>query len=118
MRFLTYRTTQYGGEDRPCERATKGEYTRVDVRGWPSHDAITNERVKEDWLIRGKNHRVIQVDGRDMIARDFDDSGWFVELEYLEDLMDFIIEFGQVVVGVEYGNIPIPTLEIYDGWRE
>lgn len=41
---------------------------------------------------------------------------FFINIESLEELMGFISEQGEVVVGTEYNDLP--TIEIYDGYRE
>jgi len=88
----------------------------VDVRTYDDPAKIPFYKGEVDWWYKeGYNHRLI--DGqitRDMPSRE----GWFVELDSLTSLIDFIKEWGGIVIGETETNPPMFEIEIYDGYRE
>lgn len=107
------RTSVWDNKIAPCEEATRRPYTRVDERTFKTfaeHDA----KWPRPWESEGHNHRVTETG----IARDFDDTDWFVDFETADDLLAFLDKYDQCVVGRFMFNEEIREIEIYDTWRE
>ncbi len=116
MEFIVNRTSLRSMDVQPCEEAYLKAYIRIDERTVNSPSKITaykNQPV-DWWYSAGKNHRV--ENGH--IVRDFDDKGWFVKLDTMEDLLKFTQKYGSVVIGQYWKNHSILEIEIYDDWRE
>lgn len=111
MKFRVSRTSM-NEEKKPCKEAYKSTCFRIDRR---VVDDPSKLRYKEEnWYKEGKNHRVVNG----MIARDFDEKCWAIELNTLEELNAFILTYGDVVIQKEDWLYDLPTLEIYDTYRE
>lgn len=111
MKFYVSRTSMWDGK--PCEEAFQEKYVRVDKR------TVNNPKKlkcsdSETWYMEGTNHRV--VNGR--IARDFEATGWFINIDSLADLMKFIKKYGDIAITTFVYNDAYYNLEIYDDWRE
>jgi hypothetical protein len=119
MKYHVTRTSDWS-DNKPCEEAFEDDYIRVDERNTDSPYKIpcyankSKEFVDKDWYGEGKNHRV--KNGR--IQRDFDDRGWFVNINSLEELNAFCTKYGDVIIQDFYHNDDIKELEIYDDDRE
>lgn len=108
MKFMVSRTSNWDAEVSPCEEAHREEYTSIDER------TTDDPSFEPTWYDHGTNHRV--EDGH--IKRDFSDVGWFVELDSLEALMEFRDKYERLVLGRYWDNNSIPSIEIYDDYRE
>jgi hypothetical protein len=113
--FLVTRTSQYVSDEPPCARAELARYTPTQVRTVKDFDEFDRRFGDREgpWVSKGINHRVHPAG----IARDMPDGaeGWFVEIPDLAALLEFSREHGPIVVGLDGG---IPTVEIYDDYRE
>lgn len=113
MKFYISRTSS--GDDKPHERAYRDKYIRIDTRTVDDPSKLNHPSDKTNWYKQGKNHRVI--DG--YIKRDFDDEGWFIDIETLDELIKFENETkSNLIIGKCFWNTEINSIEIYDDWRE
>lgn len=120
MKYLitrTYRTSVYGERYKPCEEAFKDSYTYVDYRTCKTFEEFDDRLPQggDKWESKGTNHRLVSIG----IARDMgSEEGWFIELNDLSSLHDFIKKYGELVIGPSYLNNDIMSIEIYNGYRE
>ena len=116
MKCLVTRTSLQGDDDvPPCPEARRENYTRIDERTTDDPAKVGAHHGESDWWYSaGRNHRV----ERGCIKRDIDDTGWFVELSTLDELMAFVARHGELVIGPYYANPAITRIEIYDSYRE
>jgi len=116
MKFHIDRTSKWENTEMPCEEAFKDTYTRVDIRTTDDPAAIHAYSGRTDWWYNeGQNHRVLNGH----IARDYpDETGWFVNIDSLEDLLRFADKYGQLVIEETYGDPNLRSIEIYDTYRE
>lgn len=115
MKYAVRRTSDFISEDKPCKEAVRGKYTRIDERTVNDPMLIKSVRDgREKWYDRGTNHRV--ENGH--IKRDFEDEAWFVEINTLKELNDFIDKYGDCVIMEFWENPSILCIEIYDTYRE
>lgn len=116
MRFEVHRTSQYDSDTAPCAGAFRGTYEYWDRRTCKTpeeYDARLG--LDEPWHSKGTKH---QKDGdgikRAMGPRDC----WYVELDSFDDLLAFAAEYGELVLGHALGSPDVPSIEIYDDYRE
>ena len=110
--MMVSRTSNWG-DDQPCNEAFKEKYTRIDQRTFKTpaeHDA----RLRIPWESEGANHRINKAG----IARDFEDEGWFVNIESLDELIKLQEKYGRLVLCNSWQNPDILEIEIYDTYRE
>lgn len=112
MKFQVSRTSVWGG--RPCEEAYQDEITRFDIRTFGSFEEY-DKKFTDNWTDKGTNHR-INESGR--IQREFEETEWFIDINSLEELIDFKKKYGQIVIENSYENPNITQIEIYDTYRE
>lgn len=109
MEYEIKRTSAWEAE--PCDGAYRRACVRVDHRTFKTPREYEN-RLHEKWAAEGRNHRQCE----NGIARDYDDTRWFIEIH---DLLEFCRKYGELVVGIdETLNPPTPCVEIYDSYRE
>lgn len=115
MEFMVRRTS-YSMDAKPCEEAYLKTYIRIDERtvNSPSKIPAYKNWPEDWWYSKGKNHRI--ENGH--IMRDFDDKGWFIELDTMEGLSKFHQKYGRLVIEQCWENHSILEIEIYDNWRE
>lgn len=112
MKFVISRTSDSG---QPCKEAFSGKGIRIDERTTDDPAKIVAYGGKTEWWYGdGKNHRV--ENGH--IKRDIEHTFWFIEIATLDDLLKFIGEYGQIVIGPCYYNSDYIEIEIYDDYRE
>lgn len=119
MKYIVSRTSQWDDEIKPCEESFKSSYIRIDERNTDDPVKIgrykgNKELANKDWYGEGKNHRV--ENGH--IKRDYNDETWFVEINDLQQLNEFIDKYGDIVIQKSYNNPEIFEIEIYDDYRE
>jgi hypothetical protein len=103
--FIVSRTSDYSGQEKPCDDAYRAEAMLVDRRIKGYDPTKTN-----DWLQRGTNHRI--EDGQ--YCRDMGwDKVWAIDIP---DVMEFVAKHGPCVVSVNREGFH--DIEIYDGYRE
>lgn len=124
MNFLVERTSERCDEDnpKPCddERLVFEEYDEIEIR--TCTEEIFNKKFSEQeglWRSKGINHNTYK--NGEYIQRTFPNAkkGWFIELNSLEELMEFINKYANdVVITKSMFNHEIKCIEIYDTWRE
>lgn len=113
--FEIKRTSHCDDEAPPVEGARRGASVHVDRRTFATpeaHDAKGFARPGNLWHDQGRDHGT--WDGG--IYRLIDTETWLLDVD---DLIAFSQEHGHVILDAEdmpYGALP--TLEIYDGYRE
>lgn len=123
MKFKIIRSSIWDDEILPCsELLDKGikleVYSDIDIRnfrGFDEFDKFTGK--KNSWLSKGVNH-CINKDGN--IQREFPNKnkGWFLEINSLEELMEFKSKYDEIIIREDYKNPMINVIEIYDDYRE
>lgn len=110
-----YLDDNYEIEGKPIEEAFEDSYTPLDQRTVDDPEKLKDKDTKENWYKKGENHRVMNG----MITRDMpQDKTWFVEVKSLKALLDLKAKYGDLVLSNFFHNHTIPTLEIYDSYRE
>ena len=114
MEFITNRASTWDGK--PCDEAKRKTVIAVDERTVNDPKRLKCMSDPKKWYTDPKyfNHRV--ENGH--IKRDFKTEEWVVEINTLEELLKFIDKYGQVIVGSWYRNKNLPSIEIYDDYRE
>ena len=113
MEFMITRASDWANV-KPCDEAYAKNYMRKDIRTLKSFEEYDN-RFRDNFLDTGINHK-INDDG--YIEREFEDEGWFVEIDTLEELLEFTNKYGDIVFGKTYRNYEMNGIEIYDDYRE
>lgn len=120
MKFLVKRTSSY--DEKPCndERLVFEKYDRIEVRTCTEEEFNKKYSDREGlWRSKGTNHRT--CNSGKYIQRTFPNAeeGWFIELDTLEQLIEFKKTCGhELIIGEGLFNREIVCLEIYDTWRE
>jgi len=120
MRFRVTRTSGKYGDAAPCVGVTLGDIEQWDIRTYElpeEHDA----REEGSWAGRGTNHQVRRGPRGEAIGikrQMASEPAWFIDIESLEALMALHAEHGALVIETDERDGDIPTIEIYDGWRE
>lgn len=117
MIFQVTRVSIWNNE-KPYDKCFPITLVRTEVSKFRSVEAYDNASgVQGKWLSVGKNHRITE-EGH--IARDFEiEELWGVELNSLEDLLNFKKEVGEdIILSTSVTDNKTPCLEIYDDYRE
>lgn len=103
--------------EKPYDKCIPIKLARTEVKNFKSFEAYDNAfGVQGKWLSVGKNHRVTE---EGYIARDFEFDRWGIELNSLEDLLNFKEEVGEdIILSTSVTDNKTPCLEIYDDYRE
>lgn len=123
MKFKVIRTSDFWEENTivpPCEGATLEEYdyiercrcTEEEYNNTPSFIGGFSSK----WKTKGINHTTWEKG----IQRTFpnDRKGWFIELNSLEDLINFKNKVKEDIIIKEcYSNYLLYEIEIYDDWE-
>ena len=102
MDFLVSRTSIWDKDVQPCGGAVLKKCVRQDKRNVddimkiPYYMRTGEEKAKADWYGMGENHRI----ENGCITRDFDDCRYFIKINTIKDLVKFISEHGDCVVGI------------------
>lgn len=118
MKFKVRRTSLWDNE-KPCKEAFQETYSRIEVRTLRSFEEFDEKFGEREgsWLLKGINHCINEMG---YIQREFPDGevGWFVEINTLEELLNFREKYGNIVITKAWENPSILELEIYDDYRE
>lgn len=108
--FRVTRTSVWDDDVQPCPEAYRGTYTQHVYCTFPLDKAMQDPHT--DWFRRLTNHR--KAPGGS-VADCLDVPCWFVKMDGLRDLQEFVTRYGRVIVAWESDG---PSIEIYDGYRE
>ena len=98
-------------EERPVEGAYKKEFIRVDERSADAPEKIPfYEGNASLWYDKGTNHRV--ENGH--IKRDFKEFAWFIEIDSLGELLEFLARNGSFTMYRSYRNSKFIEIELQD----
>ena len=97
----------------PVEEAFAGEYGHIDVRTFPSFEEY-DRKFRDNFKDIGCNH-CINKDGK--IQRTITREGWFIEINNLEELHEFIKKYGDIVIQ-DNRFLTVPEIIIYDDYLE
>lgn len=120
MEFKISRTSIWG-EDKPCKEAYEKKIIRIDERDFKSFEEHDNRFPNRKWESEGFNHKILQPNNKydtPHIYREFNDEIWAIEINTLEELINFHNKYGELVIKQSYENPNISEIEIYDDWRE
>ncbi len=96
MLFYTYYSPEY--DDYKCEfKQLTGVY--IDIRYVSDPSLLNYKPDRDEWYTTGSNHRVINGN----IARDFEREFYAIELDSLQDLIDFQNKY-YVNAGISSGS--------------
>lgn len=110
MKFLVTKTSDWG-DNQPCEESFDGEYIYIDERTVNDPSQLKYKNAEKEWYGNGSNHRV----ENNHIKRDFNKNGWLLEVNSIEQLINFVNKYGDIVISNHFGT---PEIEIYDTYRE
>lgn len=116
MEFMVSRTSMWSDE-KPCINAYRKTIPIIDVRSVTCPSKIPLYGGETDWWYSsGKNHKVNDMG---CIERELEcEDKWFIELNSLEDLLEFKSQHGNLVIESSLYNYHYDNIEIYDGYRE
>lgn len=117
MLFEITRTSCRSGE-RPCKKCVPIKLTRVETIILKNPEEFDEKFSSTEgrWLEIGANHR---VNKQGFITRDREEGTYSIEINSLEELMNFFNEInGEIVLRKSYIDEKTPCLEIYDDYRE
>lgn len=100
----------------PIDGCVWERYDRIEVRTLNSFEAFDMKFGNREgtWLSKGINHH---INDRGFIQRTHpnENEGWFMEVSTLDELLKFIKNVKEdVVISMK----DVPTIEIYDDYRE
>lgn len=113
MEFMISRTSMWSDE-RPCEEAYMKKFKYKDIRLLKTFEEY-DKKFKEKFTDKGTNHRVNKWG---YIEREFEDKGWFIKIDTLEELLEFTNKYGKIILDKSFLNHDIYSIEIYDFFRE
>lgn len=118
MKFTIRRASAWDDETAPCEEAKRKSIVRVETRTCLSPEEFDKKFAKREgkWLSVGSNHR---IEENGWISRD---NGmvdiWSIEINTLNELMEFCKKYGDVVIGNNMWNKSYKEILIYDDYIE
>ena len=119
MKFLISRSSMFINK-KPCEEAKKEMYDKIEIRALSSFEEFDTKfgDIEGKWLSKGIKHRVREEDG--FIERTIPNGvkGYFLEINTLDELINFRNKYGDIIITKNYLNKDIPEIEIYDTYRE
>ena len=117
MKFIVKRASIWDENTQPCEEAKLEKLVAIDERNVSDPSIFGSKETARTWYTDPKyfNHRTLE-DGR--IARDFYKNFWTVEINSLEDLMNFYDKYGAIVIDKSIWNSDYNEITIYDDYIE
>lgn len=117
MEFLITRTSiSIDSKKKPHEKAYKKLAPIIETRNVDCPTKLT-ERARQFWYSSGRNHRVEEG----QLVKDLgEEERWFIELNSLEELVDFYEAEGELIITDHPFNKVkgCKVIEIYDYYRE
>jgi hypothetical protein len=115
MKYIVSRTSDWNNKVQPCENAKIESYTYKEVRTFNSFVDFDEKLGKQEgkWLSKGINHCINE---RGYVQREFPKGkkAWFIKINSINALMEFVEKYGEVIIGKSDDNNEIPKIEIYD----
>jgi hypothetical protein len=112
MKFIITRTSVWYNENPRCEGATKETVTKTSIGSWKTLADAKKDNGKGWFFKEGTfNHR--EIEGQ--VAHDYHSECWVLEVNTVEQLIDLVKEYGNLIL--KYRD-SIPEIEIYDDYRE
>lgn len=95
------------------------KYDRYDIRTFASAD-LYNARFNDNWYDKGVDHAEIVIGKQKCIQRRFptDCEGVFIDINSLEDLIEFENTYGDIIIRDALFNQSIKEIKIYDDYIE
>lgn len=116
MKFKVSRASVWDKSVKPCDKAKLEECVNLDVRTLKTPEEYDLKfKNGETWLSRGKNH-CINEDG--FIQREFTDKAWFVDINTLEELLEFLNENERIILNKKRWWSNKFEIMIYDDYVE
>ncbi len=84
----------------------------IETEQWVVDKSRLSLESLDRWHLRGWNHH----EENGVLKRDHYSHRYYIDFETIEDLMAFVGEVGYVVITTDRDGLP--TIEIYDGYRE
>lgn len=115
MKYIVERASTFFHEEKqPCKEAHLEQILHTDER--TIDDPMKNPHIGKSWYEEEDyfNHRV--ENGH--IKRDYWRNEWVIEINTLEELMQFINSYGNIIVEKKDYSAPMPKIVIYDSWVE
>ena len=112
MNYLVEKASIWSGIC-PIDEAFPGEYGHIDIRTLSSFEEY-DRKFSDNFKDIGYDH-CINKDGE--IQRTITRVGWFIEINNLEELHEFIKKYGDIVIqDNEFSTVP--KIIIYDDYLE
>lgn len=97
MKFVVSRTTiSLIKSKKPCDEAIEAELTPLDYRTVRTLEEAKKKVWYKDWLEGGANHR--EEGGIVVCDKKGKEKQWIVEINTLEELMNFQGKYGEIVI--------------------
>jgi hypothetical protein len=117
MKFKLTRTTGYGEKPLRSNKVNKVMVEHWMIRTCTEETFNLKFGTREGlWRSKGTNHKKTH-NGEWIMRRENDVEVWGIEINTIEELIDFAKKNGELVFKFEE-NHNIPSIEIYDGYRE
>lgn len=113
MEYLVSRTS-FLNDEKPADKCYRKEYITHDVRTLDSFEKY-DMKFRDNFKDIGFDHC---INDRGYIQRSFNRECWFINIDTIEELNNFIEEHGNVFIEAHHANEKILEIKIYDGYRE
>lgn len=116
MLFSINRTSAF--DDKPCDESFLAKHEKWHTRTCTEDEF--NERYSNRegvWRSKGKNHTTLN-DGRWVTRQEEDVELWSINIDTLEQLIELVNKYGDVILKQEGYSTKTPEIEIYDDYRE
>lgn len=116
MEFIVKRASDIFAENKPCEEAYQKEIEDIQeyyLNAFEEYDAKWGKFTNT-----GINHRVNERGNIEREVPEYMEDMWIVNINTLEELLDFKEKYGKVVIGESNKNYHYNQITIYDHWLE
>lgn len=119
MKFKVTRTSNFNEKKQPCEGVKLEKYDYIERIFCDDEEFFDRNYANSEglWRSKGINHTTFCSGIQRTLPNDRE--GWFIGLNSLEELIEFIKKVDNKIVIQEcYDNETIYEIEIYDDYRE
>ena len=118
MKYIVSRTSRgYYDNEVPCEGALKSMHANWHIRTCNEEEFNKRFSTREGlWRSKGTEHHV--TSNGHIARRGKDKAYWTIEINTLEELFNFSIEHGEIIIRAFTFKDESPSIEIYDDYRE